>query len=94
MPLSFDMKVTVCPEILVNFSENQSVLLDLQSERYFGLDEVGTRMWKELTTAASIQDAFDALLAEYEVDAERLRQDLQVLLEKLVDHGLVKIGAA
>lgn len=73
--------------------EGESVLLNLQSEQYFGLDEVGTRMWVALTSANSMQEAYEALLAEYDVDAEKLRQDLQGLVEKLVEKGLIEVGS-
>jgi hypothetical protein len=49
-------------------------------------------MWMVLTTAKSLQTACDSLLDEYEVEEERLRQDLQDLVEKLVGHGLVEVN--
>jgi hypothetical protein len=67
MPVAFDQKVSVAQDVLVNCAHQQTVLLNLQSERYFGLNEVGTRMWQELTRSASIQAAFASLHAEYEV---------------------------
>jgi hypothetical protein len=77
--------------VLVRQVEGESVLLNLESEQYFGLDEVGTGMWAALTRADSIEAAYQALLGEYEVDAEQLRQDLQTLIEKLVEKGLLKL---
>jgi hypothetical protein len=73
--------------------DGESVLLNLQSERYFGLDEVGTRMWVALSTSESIQTAYEDLLSEYDVDAEQLHQDLESLIEKLVEHGLVEVSS-
>jgi hypothetical protein len=70
----------------------EAVLLNLGSESYFGLDAVGTRMWMVLTAAASIQAAYEALLDEYDVEAEKLREDLDGLIGKLVEHGLVEIS--
>jgi hypothetical protein len=49
-------------------------------------------MWMVLTTAESLQAACDSLLGEYEVEGERLQQDLQNLVEKLVGHGLVEVN--
>jgi hypothetical protein len=40
-----------------------------------------------------VQTAYDALLAEYEVEPERLRQDMFALLEKLAEHGLVEVAS-
>src|SRR5437879_8336755 len=94
MPISLDQKVVVPEDVLVQELEGESVLLNLKSERYFGLDDVGTRMWAVLSKAESIQSAYDTLLAEYEVEPDRLRTDLLTLIDKLVEHGLVEVGNA
>jgi len=67
-------------------------LLNLKSESYFGLDQVGTRMWTLLTTSDSIQSAFEALLDEYDVSADKLRKDIQEFIEKLIANGLVEVA--
>jgi hypothetical protein len=92
MPVSFDQKLTVTQDTLINVIEDESVLLNLKSESYFGLDPIGTRMWTLLTTSDSIQAAFDALLGEYDVSADALRQDLRDLIEKLLANGLVEVA--
>jgi hypothetical protein len=90
MAILFDKGVAVPPGVQCQELDGESVFLNLNSGRYFGLDEVGTRMWQVLTTAPSIQAAYEVLLAEYDTEAERLRQDLGDLLEKLVSNGLVE----
>jgi hypothetical protein len=93
MTLSPHTRVRATPDTRMQELEGESVLLNLASERYFGLDEVGTRMWQALTTADSVEAAHAALLAEYDVDAERLRSDLLDLIGQLVEHGLVALSA-
>lgn len=87
----FTMRVTVPAHVMVREIQGESVLLNLNSERYFGLDEVGTRMWATLTTSASVQAAYEVLLGEYDVEAEQLRQNLQELIVKLVENGLLEV---
>lgn len=91
MSISFAAKIVIPPDTLVNVIGEEAVLLNLKNEQYFGLDPMGTRMWQLLTASDSIQSAFDALLGEYEVTEEILRQDLTDLLEKLLAHGLVEL---
>ena len=91
MSITFTNRVRVSPDVLVSNMEGESVLLNLQSETYFGLDEVGTHMWNTLTGAESIQAAYDALAAEYDVEPDRLRDDLEELVRKLTEQGLVEI---
>jgi hypothetical protein len=90
MAVSLTKRVVVPPDVLINVIDGESVLLNLKSECYFGLDDVGTRMWQVLTDSASIGTAYETLLAEYEVEPEKLRQDLDALIEELVGHGLVE----
>lgn len=89
--ITFAQRVTATPDTLINVIEGESVLLNLQSEKYFGLDEIGTSMWQALTNSESIEHAFATLRNEYDVDEARLRQDLTELVEKLAAHGLVEL---
>ena len=92
MSVSFDQKLVVTPDTLINVIEGESVLLNLKSESYFGLDQVGTRMWSLLTSTDSIQTAYEKLLEEYDVLADTLRQDMQDLIEQLIANGLVEVA--
>lgn len=69
--------------------DGEAVILNLNSESYFGLDDVGTHMWTLLTRSTSIQAAFDSLTGEYNVEELTLRNDLIKLLLQLVDNGLL-----
>jgi hypothetical protein len=94
VPISNQQNITLAPDVLVQELSGESVLLNLDSEEYFGLDEVGSRMLSVLTGSASIQEASDRLLEEYDVEPEKLHQDLLELIEKMVDQGLVTLSPA
>jgi hypothetical protein len=89
--ISFNQQITVTPDTLINQVGEESVLLNLGNEMYFGLDEVGTSMWQALTNSSTIQQAYESLLKEYNVEEGQLRQDLSDLIEKLAANGLVEI---
>ena len=91
MPFSMTMRVTSPKHVLVRTFENESVLLNLDSESYHGLDDVGTRMWEALTSSENIEAAYQKLLADYEVDTSQLRQDLDDFVAKMVQRGLLEI---
>jgi hypothetical protein len=91
MPLSFAQKIRVPENVLMQELQGESVLLNLNGGRYFGLDNVGTRMWQVFTTSASIEQALEVLQSEYEVSPDVLRKDLGDLVDKLVEHGLVEL---
>lgn len=88
------MKRVEIPEgVLVRELQGESVLLNLESEAYFGLDEVGTRMWTALMAHGSVEGAYEALLAEFDVEPARLRADLEAFLGTLADAGLIRVAA-
>jgi hypothetical protein len=89
--VSFTDRAAVPAHVLVRILDRESVLLNLETEQYFGLDETGTRMWQFVTTSPNIDAAFQDLLAEYEVDPELLRSNLIELLSRLLDCGLLQV---
>ena len=93
-PISFSDRVRVPDEVLISNLQEESVILNLNSERYFGLDDVGTRMLSVLSASNSIEAAYEVLKGEYDVDAQVLRKDLTSLIENLLQQGLVTIDHA
>jgi hypothetical protein len=67
----------------------ETVLLDLHSGVYYGLDAVGTRMWNLLMERRTLDDVCGVMAGEYDVAPDVLRRDLIDLLRDLVERGLV-----
>jgi Coenzyme PQQ synthesis protein D (PqqD) len=84
-------RVVVPSHVLVRFLDKESVLLNIETERYFGLDETGTRMWQLVTAAPKIEVAYQQLLDEYDVEPGLLRENLTDLLSRLVENGLLQV---
>ncbi len=89
--LTFKDRATAPKHVLVRLLDAESVLLNLETERYFGLDETGTRMWQLVTNSSNLDAAYQELLAEYDVQPELLREDLTELVGRLVENGLLQI---
>jgi hypothetical protein len=77
------------PEALSQAVAGETVLLDLRSEKYFGLNAVGTRVWDLLQETDDVRAIRERLLAEYEVAEAQLDADLDELLGRLLAAGLV-----
>jgi hypothetical protein len=91
--VSFSDRVRLPDDVLISRLQEESVILNLDSERYFGLDDVGTRFLSVLTASDSIEAAYQSLAEEYEVDREVLRQDLVALIQNLQQQGIIKVTA-
>ena len=70
--------------------DGETVIVDLGSGLYFGLDPVGTRIWQLLSQNGSRESVVRTMLSEFAVDEERLRRDLEALLADLRARGLVE----
>lgn len=77
--------------VLSQTLSGEVLLLDLKSERSFGLDAVGTRIWELIGELGDVNRVFEALVAEYDAEPETLANDLRTLLTKLVGAGLLEI---
>ena len=69
----------------------ETVILDLASEEYFSLDEVGTRVWQLMQDPVSLESLKAQLLSEFEVEEATLESDLVDLIETLVSEGLATV---
>jgi hypothetical protein len=89
--VSFSDRAAAPAHVLVRVLDRESVLLNLETERYFGLDETGTRMWQLATGSENIDAAYQELLAEFDVEPDLLRSNFTELLSRLVDNGLLQV---
>jgi hypothetical protein len=72
--------------------DDQLVILNMANQQYFGLDEVGTQIWRLLIRHANLEEIVEQIHKEYEVDSERARADVENLVEGLMAAGLLKPG--
>ena len=91
IPATLAQRATRSDDALFQEVGGEAVLLDLASERYFGLDPVGTRIWTLLADDDHLQAICDTLCAEYDAPQDRLQTDLLALVAQLADAGLVTV---
>jgi len=89
--MNLDQKVIFAETVFAQEVDGEMVLLDMESENYFGLDEVGTSIWQAMQEKETLKEVFEVLLEQYEVEAEVLENDLSDFVDKLVESGLVKV---
>jgi hypothetical protein len=68
---------------------NETVLLALESGVYFGMNEVGSRVWELLTEPRSIATICQTIEVEFEVSQEVCERDVLKFLQDLQREGLV-----
>lgn len=91
--ISATSRTRVPDGVLIREVGGEAVILNLGTEKYHGLDDVGTHMWNVLASSPTIEAALKVLQADYDVDPEVLRQDVLSLVEALVDQHLLEVGS-
>lgn len=88
-----ESRINVPEDVLFRNLDGEAIILNTETGKYYGLDEVGTRMWDLLAEHGQVEPAYRALLDEYDVTEGQLQQDLLDLVDKLVSEGLLQIDA-
>ena len=87
-------RVAVRDGVMFNRVGEEVVLLDLDSGTYYGLDAVGGRLWDLITGTATVGEAIETMLGEYEVEADVLESDVMRLVAELEEKGLISAAPA
>lgn len=82
-------KTIIPPHVMARAVGDETVILNLESGTYFGLDPVGARVWQLLSEQLSFAEIHETLLREYEVSGEVLEGDLANLIAALENNGLI-----
>ena len=71
--------------------EGEGVLLQMDRASYYGLNEIGTAVWKYLQEGKSLIEISGLLLGEYDVSEDELNHDLLELMNDLIGENLVVV---
>jgi len=89
--MDFSRHIEFPETLFVQELDGEIVLLDMESENYFGLDSVATDIWYLLQKGLSLNETTSALLEIYDVEEERARQDLERFINRLLENGLGRL---
>jgi hypothetical protein len=83
--------ITSAPDLTTAYLDGEAVILDLQSGQYYGLNEVGARIFNLVQEPRSVGDVIDQIVEEYAVETDQFKQDLLAFLESMAQRKLIKV---
>ena len=89
---TLDAAFRIPDDVIFRELDGEAVVLNLDTGIYFGLDAVGTRIWRLLEERKPLKTVLDTLVDEYDAPPERLRNDLLAFVERLTGKGLLSLG--
>ncbi len=78
-------------ELVASEIEGKTVLLSIERGKYYGFEEVGTRIWQLMEQAVSISEICAVLEQEFEVDPDTCRNDVYAFLDMLRTEDLIAV---
>ena len=90
-PYSGDTRLVAIKDQISCDLDDEAVILGLKDGMYYGLNQVGARIWSLIQAPRALKEIRDTLLEEFEVEASRLDEDLQAFLDEMFDRELIAI---
>lgn len=89
--MQMDDRLVPAKDVVAREVGGETVLLDLSSGTYFGLNEVGNRIWFWIETdGCTLGEISERLHSEFDVSAKDAQSDVFALAQSLVEHGLLQ----
>lgn len=89
--LEMDTVVVASEDHVSSTLEDEEVILDLASGTYYGLNIVGQRVWSIIQSPQSVRVICDHIHNEFEVERERVENDVAALLHDMLAENLVQV---
>ena len=87
--MKLDDSLSIPLKVMSRLVDDETVLLDLKSGMYFGLDGVGRRIWESVSEGNNLGETAAIIASEYEVDEARAETDVIEFATELVERGLL-----
>lgn len=81
-------------DILSSSVNNETVMMDIETGQYIGLDPIATRIWELLEQPTNFSQLCETLTKEYEVSIEQCRNDVAQFINKSIEANLITANAA
>jgi hypothetical protein len=79
------------PDIIWKNVRGETVLLNPESGKYYGLNKVGCAFWEKADGKKTVSEIATLLLDEFSVEKEILLKDLEDLIKSLTENKLLSL---
>lgn len=75
--------------VFTEFDDTEGILVDLNTKKYYQLNETATLIWKGIASKAPIVEIANRLTTSYEVTPEDAQRNVQAIIQQLQDYKLI-----
>ncbi len=77
-------------EILASDIDGETVMMSIKNGKYYGMDEIGSRIWSLINGENTATNIVNKLLKEFDVSREECMLDVMDFLEELKKNELIR----
>lgn len=78
--------------LLVAPVHDETVMMDIEKGHYYGLDDIGSEIWRRLEAPRRFGELVDSLVADFEADRAVIAQDVRAFLSIMAEHKVVTLA--
>jgi hypothetical protein len=84
-------RISRSPSVLTAEVDGEIVMMSIDQGLYFGLDDIGTDIWRRIEPPCSFGELVDVLAAGYDADRMTIARDISSLLARMAERGVVRL---
>ena len=78
-------------EIVASDIDGETVMMSIENGEYYGLDDIGSRIWELIEKPVKVSDLIDTLLERFDVDRETCERDVLKFLNELNEYKILNV---
>ena len=86
-----ELKIQIKKDVIFKELDDEMIIMDMNSGRYFGLNETGAKIWSLLNDHHNIGTIINLLHDEYEISKEKCKKEVIAFIQDILDKGLINV---
>ncbi|WP_421716496.1 PqqD family protein [Arcobacter arenosus] len=90
--MTLDTKINIPDSLFLQKVDDETILLDSNTNEYFSINEIGTLIWETLEEKKDLNSVKEEIISNYEVDEKQVEKDILNFIQEVVNKGLITIS--
>ena len=89
--LTLESTVELPPKVTFGRMDDELAILHEETGQYYGLDDVGSRVWEVFHETSSLREAHTVLMEEFEIEESDLEEAIIEFVKEMVELELLAV---
>jgi len=90
--MTLDTKINIPDTLFLQKVDDETILLDSNTNEYFSINEIGTFIWETLEEKKDLKSVKEEIISNYEVDEKQVENDILNFIQEVANKGLITIS--